>query len=286
MSNQEPDVRPSDPAPSPQEASQESGDPAPGRSDARGTRNLSVAKVRPVYEQVAEQLRDLLVSGELLPGQRLPSEGDLAKLFGVGRTTVREGLRILASQQLLTTTRGAKGGTFVVTPDADTVSRYLETSIGLLAGSDRMSIAELLEARKYLELPATRLATERLDSAGLTAIGATAQPTGTPGAKMEHSNFHVEILRASGNRMMEVMARPIFDVMRTRLNRGAAPRDFWNKVNAEHQIIFSAIESRDADAAVEAMHAHLDHLFEVYVAIDWSTGSAGTEAAGHDRSRS
>ncbi|MGE3377352.1 MAG: FadR/GntR family transcriptional regulator [Nocardioides sp.] len=280
-------MRPSDPAPVPTGAAEDSGEAVAGASsDTRNTRNLSVAKVRPVYEQVAEQLRDLLVSGELQPGQRLPTEGDLAKLFGVGRTTVREGLRILASQQLLTTTRGAKGGTFVVTPDADTVSRYLETSIGLLAGSDRMSIAELLEARKYLELPATRLATERLDEAGLAAIAATAQPTTTPGAKMEHSNFHVEILRASGNRMMEVMARPIFDVMRTRLNRGAAPRDFWNKVNAEHQVIFSAIESRDAGAAVDAMHAHLDHLFEVYVAIDWSTGAGGDDGTGPHRSRS
>lgn len=283
MANKEPDVSPDVPAHALGDISEgEAEDPL---ADGRGSRNLSVAKVRPVYEQVAEQLRALLISGELLPGQRLPSEGDLAKLFGVGRTTVREGLRILASQQLLTTTRGAKGGTFVVTPDADTVSRYLETSIGLLAGSDRMSIGELLEARKYLELPATRLATERLDAAGLAAIGATAQPTTSPSAKMEHSNFHVEILRASGNRMMEVMARPIFDVMRTRLNRGAAPADFWSRVNAEHQIVYSAIEARDADAAVEAMHAHLDHLVEVYVAIDWSTSSSAEDGGDPGRSQ-
>jgi DNA-binding FadR family transcriptional regulator len=266
MANNNPEVGSTPAAPS-----SEPGDGTLG-AELRGSSNLSVAKVRPVYEQVAEQLRALLISGELLPGQRLPSEGELAKLFGVGRTTVREGLRILASQQLLTTTRGARGGTFVVTPDADTVSRYLETSIGLLAGSDRMSIGELLEARQCLELPATRLATERLDQSALAALAATAQPTTSPSAKMEHSNFHVEILRASGNRMLEVMARPIFDVMRTRLNRGAAPSDFWTKVNAEHQIVFSAIESRDTDAAVAAMQAHLEHLFEVYEAIDWSAG--------------
>jgi DNA-binding FadR family transcriptional regulator len=248
-----------------------------------GPPGLPVTVVRPVYEQVADQLRDLLVSGELVHGQRLPSEGELAKLFGVGRTTVREGLRILASQQLLTTTRGAKGGTFVVTPDADTVSRYLETSIGLLAGADRMTIRELLEARKSLEVPATRLATQRTDEAGVAAIGVAARPTGRPGAAMEHSNFHVQVLKASGNRMMEVMARPIFDVMRTRLNRGAAPVDVWRRVEAEHQEVFAAIESRDAEAATAAMEAHLDHLFEVYVAIDWSSQSAAHDGA-QDRS--
>ncbi|MBF4766209.1 FadR family transcriptional regulator [Nocardioides agariphilus] len=243
---------------------------------------LPVTAVRPVYEQVADQLRGLLVSGDLVHGQRLPSEGELAKMFGVGRTTVREGLRILASQQLLVTTRGAKGGTFVVTPDADTVSRYLETSIGLLAGADRMSIGELLEARKSLEVPATRMATERADAAGLVAIGAAARPVARSGATMEHSNFHVEVLAASGNRMLEVMARPIFDVMRMRLNRGAAPADFWGRVEAEHQEVFASIEARDPDGAMAAMEAHLDHLFEVYVAIDWSGQRIASVEGGRD----
>jgi DNA-binding FadR family transcriptional regulator len=135
-----------------------------------------------------------------------------------------------------------------------------------------MSIGELLEARKSLELPATRMAIERADEAGLAAIGAAAGIHAASGVAMPHSDFHLQILRASGNRMMEVMARPIFDVMRTRLNRGAAGSDFWDRVETEHQDIYHAIKAHEVTAAVDAMHAHLDHLFEEYVAIDWSAG--------------
>jgi len=227
---------------------------------------LKVNRVRPAYEQVAEQLRDRMLSAELLPGERLPSEAELAGMFGVGRTTIREGLRLLTSQQLVTTTRGVKGGTFVVTPDADNISRYLETSIGLLAGTSRLSIDELLEARMCLELPATRRATGQADKAQIAAIGLTVGSDQS--VHMEHSNFHVAILQASGNRMLEVMARPIFDVLRTRLNRGAAPADFWDTVRDDHQQIFQAIGARDEAGAVVRMEGHLGHLASVYSAID------------------
>lgn len=228
--------------------------------------NCKYRVVKPAYEQVAHQLRDLMMAGDLAPGQRLPPEGELATLFGVGRTTLREGLRLLTAQQLLVTTRGVKGGTFVVTPDADNISRYLETSIGLLAGTDRMSIKELLEARHYLELPATILATERCDEQKLNAIAATVQHTSS--TRMEHSKLHTAILDASGNRMLGVMARPIFDVMRTRLDRAAAPPDFWEMVNRDHQEIYAAMESRNAPKAAKAMDSHLARIAEVYVAID------------------
>lgn len=242
---------------------------------------LGVKLVRPAYEQVAQQLRDLMVSGQLVPGERLPAEADLAALFGVGRTTIREGLRLLTSQQLLVTTRGVKGGTFVVTPESDNISRYLETSIGLLAGTERMSVAELLEARECLELPAVRLAARRHGEADIEHLAATvATESSTPAVGMSHSNFHVAILKASGNRMLEVMARPIFDVMRTRLDRGAAPRDFWARVEADHQTVLSALRDRDADSAAEAMQAHLEHLSGVYTAIDVAQQDGAKPKAG------
>jgi GntR family transcriptional regulator, transcriptional repressor for pyruvate dehydrogenase complex len=230
-----------------------------------------VTRVRPAYQQVAQQLRDLITSAQLIPGQRLPSEADLGALFGVGRTTIREALRQLSSEHLLTTTRGVRGGTFVVTPDADNISQYLETNIGLLNGTNRLTIAELLEARMCLELPSTRLATERLDEAHRAAISATVQFGPAPNTQMEHSNFHVAILEASGNRMLVVMGRPIFAVLRTRLDRAAAPPDFWDKVIADHRQIYQAMTDRNATLATERMAEHLDRLSSVYTDIDFAS---------------
>lgn len=243
--------------------------------------DLSVQRVRPAYEQVAEQLRSRMIAGELQPGQRLPSEGALATMFGIGRSTVREGLRLLTAEQLLTTTRGVKGGTFVVTPDSDNISRYLETSIGLLAGANRLSVDELLEARRCLEVPATRFAIERGDERSLEAVNSTVN--GEQGLHMEHSNFHVELLKASGNRMLVVMARPIFDVLRTRLDREAAPSDFWKSVHHDHARIFEAVEARDEEAAVAEMKDHLGHLASVYTTIDLARRQDRVSKPGHRR---
>lgn len=259
---------------------------SPGRDDQHSERpngdpssGFPVARVRPAYEQVAEQLRSLIMSADLKPGSRLPSEAELASMFGVGRTTIREGLRTLTSQQLLTTTRGVTGGTFVVTPDADNISKYLETSIGLLTGTSRLTIGELLEARVCLELPATRMATERLTADKTETLRATVEIGSDAKTNMEHSHFHTAILEVAGNRMLEVMAKPIFDVLRTRLNRAAAPEDFWRQTSAEHAEIYAAIIGGEVDKSEELMAKHLEHLASVYHEIDVAARADAAQAA-------
>lgn len=229
---------------------------------------LSISPVRPAYEQIADQLRTLVIRGELRPGERLPAEGDLATMFGVGRTTAREALRLLASQGLVTTRRGVGGGTFIVSPDRDAICQYLETSLGLLAGSHRPAVEDLLEARLALEKPAARLAAVRHDDAQLAGISATVPEGPAPNEDMYQSKFHVAVLEASGNMMLEVMTRPVFDVLRTRMVRSAAPADFWDRVVDDHRRILDAISRRDGQEAEGAMHDHLIHLSSVYRDID------------------
>ena len=67
---------------------------------------LSVDRVRPAYQQVADQLLARVLDGSLAAGDRLPAEGELAVAFGVSRSTVREAFRVLASRDLITTVRG------------------------------------------------------------------------------------------------------------------------------------------------------------------------------------
>src|SRR5919206_988469 len=87
----------------------------------------AVQRVRKAYEQVADQLRELITSGELAPGQRLPSEAALAVQFGVSRATIREALRVLLTQNLIRTTKGAHGGSFVNLPTVDHISAFLSS---------------------------------------------------------------------------------------------------------------------------------------------------------------
>jgi DNA-binding GntR family transcriptional regulator len=96
-------------------------------------KELGVSRVRPAYQQVADQLRDRILDGSLTSGDRLPTEIELSEIFGVSRSTIREALRVLASKDLIRTTRGTTGGTFVARVQFDQVSDYLEMSLGLMS---------------------------------------------------------------------------------------------------------------------------------------------------------
>ncbi len=232
---------------------------------------LPVSPVLPAYEQVAKQLQELIIKGTLAVGERLPAEGEMAAQFGVSRSTIREALRGLSSQRLVHTKRGVSGGTFVSEPSAAQVHSYLETTIGLLSGADVVSVDEILEARHLFEEPAARLAASRRSEDDLNRLRATlAPPEGIdPTQGFEgHRGFHFAILQASGNQLLDVIARPVFSVLETRFVRDRASSGFWDAVDGDHQDIFDAIAAGDSEAAGRLMRAHLERLGPMYERFD------------------
>ncbi len=239
------------------------GDPAAGTSD-----EIPVSRIKPAYEQVANQLRDLIVSGRLLPGDQLPVEAKLSATFGVSRSTVREALRSLAAQNLVYTSRGVTGGTFVAATTPGLLSSYLETGLSLLSGMDAITEDELLEARELFEVPATGLAAKRRTPGHIeemrTAIERESQAKGR-GAKFErNTEFHTLVLSAAGNKLVEVMTVPIFGVIRSRFLHDDVPKRFWVEVDDDHLAILGHIEAGDPDAAMTAMQRHLIRLRGAY----------------------
>src|SRR5919106_735249 len=161
---------------------------------------LAVAKVRPGYQQVADQLRELILEGRINAGERLPTESELTEMFGASRSTVREALRILSSQNLIVTARGAGGGTFVSRPEPRYVSDFLEASFGLLSDSEHLTVAHLLEAREILEVPAAGLAAVRRTDEHLTALRSCFPARGDASrAHLFEGNllFHITIVEAA-----------------------------------------------------------------------------------------
>ncbi len=223
------------------------------------------------YEHVAASIRSQILAGAIRPGDRLPVEADLAAEYGVSRSTIREALRTLASQRLVVTLRGTAGGSFVGQPEHDAVYGPIETGIGFLAGADAISVQELLEARELLEVPAARLAAARRSPEDVETILDALHETRTSDLSSTYEssrNFHVLILQATGNLLLEMMTRPIFSVLRTRFLRDEAPKSFWRKVAMEHFVIAEAIEAGDPKAAGEEMLRHLVTLSDTYSQID------------------
>ncbi|MFI6457741.1 FadR/GntR family transcriptional regulator [Streptosporangium amethystogenes] len=229
---------------------------------------LPVSRLRPAYQQVADQLRELILNGSLASGHRLPPEADLGGNFGVSRSTVREALRVLASQGLVRTVRGTTGGTFIAHVEPDQVSDYLETSIGLMSGSDTLTLADILEAREMLEVRAAGLAARRREPRHVDALRAAMErekhSRGRSVRFNEHRHFHGIIIEATGNGLLTVMTEPVFRVLQSRFLSPDVPREFWAQVDREHETIVDRIDAGDAEGAGEAMQVHLSRIRDAY----------------------
>jgi GntR family transcriptional repressor for pyruvate dehydrogenase complex len=217
---------------------------------------------------VAERLRELVVTGELSPGQRLPTETLLAADYGVSRATVREALRLLAAQNLIKTAKGATGGSYVTLPSADHLSESLRSGIGLLAEAEDVSLEELLEVREVLEVPAARLAAARRREEDLEALHASipAAPLrlGTEEQFAFNRDFHSVVIDLSRNTLLAISAQPVFSVLQTKLARSRLGPRFHRSINDHHRSIAAAIAAGDADAAGAEMLAHLEYLRPFY----------------------
>ncbi|MEV0717509.1 FadR/GntR family transcriptional regulator [Asanoa sp. NPDC050611] len=233
--------------------------------------NTRVSAAAPAYQELADRLREQVLAGTFAPGDRLPTEPELCALYGVSRSTVREALRVLSSQHLVTTVRGVAGGTFVVRPEPHQISSYLQASFSLLTASRSGSVGDLLEVRDMLEVPAAGLAARRRTADDLEVLRQSLFDPRTVDAEHvfeANRNFHVCLLRAAGNPMLEAVTHPMFGVLNERFLRVQASRRFWFRVDRDHREILAAVADGDADGAREAQHAHLQHLRSTYTRID------------------
>ena len=223
------------------------------------------------YDRLAANIRAQILSGELSPGDQLPTEQDLSGHYEVSRNTAREALRVLASQGLLTVKRGVSGGTFVAFPTPDQISESLETGLSLLARGAIVPVAALMEIREILEVPAAEMAALRWTEDDLAAIRASFFDPSDVDAATVFSNtggFHTGLLRAAKNPLLEAFADPMQRVLRDRFLREYAPARFWEKVNRDNREILDNLQARNQAGAGEAMRAHLRRLRWAYEGMD------------------
>jgi DNA-binding FadR family transcriptional regulator len=234
-----------------------------------------VSRVRKAYEQVYDQLRDLIMRGELARGERLPNETVLAREFGVSRGTVREALRALAAHNLIHTVKGASGGSFVTLPTVDHISEFLQANISLLSESNDVTLEEFLEARRLLEVFAARQCALRRSDDDLTRLRGTIvdAPADLPTEEqfLYNEGFHSAVLDGARNTLLRIAAQPIFSVLQTNFSREALGPRFAARVDEDHRSILAAIERSDGDAAAAEMEKHLDYLSRKYTSI-WRQG--------------
>ncbi|MEV7096624.1 FadR/GntR family transcriptional regulator [Amycolatopsis sp. NPDC051045] len=223
---------------------------------------------RPGYEVVAEQILQLIAELELRPGDRMPTENELAARMGTSRTVVREAVKILSA---IGRVRAHKGRGLYVSDDEGMLGGSRWGAFFLPADLDHVYM--LFEFRRIQETAASRLAAANATPAELRAIEAAAETcrhghlTGQPALfDRGDDDFHVGIAAASHNQFLVAAVREARRLQRQSNIIGMSGAIGGHAVGAieEHRAIYRAIRDGDPDAAAQAAGVHLDNTLEDY----------------------
>ena len=208
--------------------------------------------------QIAQAIRDAIVSGELIVDERLPSEAELSEQFQVSRPTVREALKRLAAQSLIRTQRGAAGGAFVNRlsfPDA--YSQQITTST-LLLSMNEVSFDTACEARYALERACAPLSAERRSADQLATMRAEIFRQAQPGLTDEafcasDVSFHRALVDGAGNPVLSYQLAGAVEAMQPLMNMITFTARSREEIIRLHTKIADALENNDAATVDSAL---------------------------------
>lgn len=211
-------------------------------------------RAAPGYQGVVDHLRREFVLGRLRPGDRLPSERNLAEHLGVARETLRQAFRVLEGSGQIVITRGARGGAIVQAAIVDPTR--IRADVDAMAAS----IMPLTEYRSIIEGSAASLAAERRSDADLAELDAAQhellESTALDDSRHADTRFHLAIAAAAGNPMLTSAIEDARVQMFTTVDLLSFPFVKETSYGA-HAEVLEAIRAGDADAAAAAMRAHL-----------------------------
>lgn len=210
---------------------------------------------RKLYELVAERLIEDISARRLKPGDHLPAERQLAEILRVGRSSIREALRMLESRGLI---QSVGHGTFAVAQ----YSNPLNASLALLVEMRDGDLRELFEVRKILEVETAGLAAQRRTEQDVERMrrAIEAMDVGIGSADRYIAGdleFHQAVVAATGNRIAQHVMHAIRDVMRRALMSIYYIPGSPERSMEQHRQILEAVVAGRPDEARERMREHL-----------------------------
>jgi GntR family transcriptional repressor for pyruvate dehydrogenase complex len=227
-----------------------------------------------LYELVAEQVEETILSGQLASGDRLPSESELCEQFSVSRTVVREAIKVLTDKGLVRPEPGR--GTFVSRPDAE----VLVTSMDAILRIEQCTLEDLLEMRRMIEVPAAGLAAVRATPEMKAAVCQEydkmlqSQQT-TRLFLLADKAFHVALAHATGNELVTAMVGALMELC---WKLQLVPLQTYPDAMPHHKAILEAVLTGKAVAAERAMAAHHDQILTTLAAAGEAVSRARQES--------
>ncbi|MFI6601522.1 FadR/GntR family transcriptional regulator [Nonomuraea sp. NPDC050536] len=213
------------------------------------------------FEGVLAQIERRIVEDGLTVGDRLPGERQLAEQLRVGRSSVREALRVLETLGVVSSQvgRGPDAGAILTSKPGSALTDLLRLHLGLAGLEPR----EVIDTRLMIERwAATHAAVARADTQALAEAVAGMDVAGSAEDFVEHDTaFHCAIADASGNRLIAAIMRSLRDTMRHYAVEAVESLGDTAILQADHRRILEAIRAGSADEAAAAVTAHLEHAY-------------------------
>ena len=206
-----------------------------------------------LYNQIVRQVEGRILKGELRPGDRLPSQRELARQLQVGQVAVKEALRALAAKGLVVVRHGS--GTFVSDMNPGTVTDFIERYSVIGSGSHR----DLMELRETLEPASAAMAAQRATPEDLSRLAALVDRIETAHRASDYDEgsrldvaFHLDVTEASHNDLFIAMLRGLGQMLRAwiRVQMEVTPQE---RGAYSHREVLEAISGRDPERARQAM---------------------------------
>lgn len=219
-------------------------------------------RAKRLSDDIVEQIENAAGAGLLKPGDRLPTERELAALFRVSRSCVREGVRALEFRGLVEVRRGVKGGQFIRSADP----RALAKSLVLLFRAQPLLPTDFAEARVMIEPEGARVAAARATSADLDELRQvvekrTGLAAGSAGARELDITFHRRVAYMTKNAVQSLVVNTLMDLESSVIRSSLLVSDEDGaKIVLAHRRILSALVVHDGNAAYTRMRAHLVEL--------------------------
>jgi GntR family transcriptional regulator, transcriptional repressor for pyruvate dehydrogenase complex len=217
--------------------------------------------------QAVETIKALILSGDLQPGDALPSERELAVMLGISRPSLREAIRVLSAMNVLEPRHG--GGTYVTSLDP----RLLAQPVSFLLQIEPAAFRHLHEVRQVLEVGAVRLAAPRITEDALDnlqQLAEAAEEALADPARYTELDFaiHTAIVEATGNPICLSLYESIADLSLESRRRTARTAAVRQRAHEDHVAIIAALHAHDADAAAQAMSSHLEAMQHALIGED------------------
>lgn len=237
--------------------------------------NAEAVRVPKTAELVAKQIRNAIIRGELTDGDTLPAESHLIAEFEVSRPTIREAVRILESEGLVTVARGARGGARISSPNFEMIQR----AVGITLQAQKVTIGDVYEMHSIFEPPAARLVAERNSEKAVPLLREIIErelslTKDRFGVTPVMAEFHRVLIEMAGNKTLMVINQALRGLANAHMElaqrRSPIDPEYSEKQLRfgfkSHSKLVDLIEAKDGPGAEAHWRAHMIAAGKVWMA--------------------